>query len=268
MINIVFEDVETVPQVDAKQESDIPNVEIYQRKFAYEIGKIDDSVLIAQRLQGLHNMTPTVVHYRENAALYAEFCKIVSITIGVLKPTPSTGRKFFVKTFCGDDEKELLQAYIVAITESKDKVETLAGHNVKEFDAPMLMRRMLVHGLELPKLLQLWKYKPWDLPYLDTMEMWSGSQWKYKAGLHLLCTLFGIPSPKENTTGGDVYGLYYGDYPLPWERGDALKKLGLYNAGDVIASARLFARLAGFEGFRDDQIVYIESDKSNEQKQV
>ena len=53
-----------------------------------------------------------------------------------------------VKSFYGDDEKQLLTEFANMIS-SWDRFgnKQICGHNIKEFDVPYIARRMLVNGL-------------------------------------------------------------------------------------------------------------------------
>jgi uncharacterized protein YprB with RNaseH-like and TPR domain len=46
------------------------------------------------------------------------------------------------------------------------------GHNAKEFDIPFLARRM-INQIALPDKLNLFGKKPWEIPHLDTLELWK-----------------------------------------------------------------------------------------------
>jgi hypothetical protein len=45
-------------------------------------------------------------------------------------------------------------------------------HNAKEFDIPFLARRM-INQIALPDKLNLFGKKPWEIPHLDTLELWK-----------------------------------------------------------------------------------------------
>ena len=244
MEGLTFIDIETVPTVKDWRTESNQFVESFRRRFKLEIGS--DHVM-----GELQMMTDKV--WREKAGLYAEWGKVACVSLGRL-----SGSVFYVKTFCSKDEKEILEAFKFAM--HKGEINHLVGHNIKEFDGPFLFRRMLINGFSLPPLFAklLEHIKPWEMPFTDTMEIWAGGQWKHMAGLDLLCSLMGVPSSKSKISGEDVAGLYYGTYELPWEEEDAMKAIGEYCAGDVVANARLYAKLKGFKGIEDDQIQFID----------
>ena len=65
------------------------------------------------------------------------------------------------------DFKNLLQSHF---NKTKHK---LCGHNSKEFDIPFIARRMIIHNMPLPDKLNLFGKKPWEIPHLDTMDLWK-----------------------------------------------------------------------------------------------
>jgi 3'-5' exonuclease len=181
--------------------------------------------------------------YAKKAGLYAEFGKVVCIAIGKLALRKFEGEEkpesvLYVKTIVGDEKEMLIQ---LAESLEKSGSTRLCAHNGKDFDFPFLMRRYIIHGLPIPKLLAVIGKKPWETHLEDTMEMWSGSQWKYRVSLDLLANILGIPSPKTGITGSDVGELYYGEDPE--EGPDAMEQISQYCTEDVIALAKVYARI-------------------------
>jgi len=203
---------------------------------------------------------PVWEHYRENAGLYAEFGNVVCISIGGMH----TDGKFYIRSIGGRHEKQLLQNFAQKANDAK--ITKLIGHNLKEFDAPYLMRRCLAHGLQLPHILNTFHLKPWESPYMDTLEMWSGSAWKHRCGLDLLCAVLGVESPKQEMSGGDVGEIFWGmfngieDKPeeLPFEVEEAaIKKIGDYCGGDVLATAQIYCRMKGLPLIDTEKVVFL-----------
>jgi hypothetical protein len=193
-------------------------------------------------------------HYAKNAALYAEWGKIVCIGVGVV----SEG-KFKVKYLCSRYEKQLLEEFATIAS----KVTSLVGHNSIEFDFPFLFRRMVVHGIQVPKVLNAIGKKPWEMAMDDTLKMWSGTAWNHKVSLALICETLGIESPKGDMDGTKVGEVFWGMFDgvandeLPFEKEkEALDKIGKYCVGDVIATANVFQRLNNNAIFTPDKIIY------------
>lgn len=272
MQGIHFIDIETVPTEQDFPEG-TPTGDFFKKRFTHEATqvmneykanhdiRIDDHWIKEWELKAFQKV------WEKNAALTAEFCKIVSISVGMLhKGESSPQPMFYVKTFTGRDEKLLLQQFAVAIASATQ----LGGHNILEFDGPVLMRRYLANGLPVPPILDTMFKKTWDIPFVDTMKMYSGSAWNYKISLAQLANLLDIPSPKGKMTGAGVMGLYYSDGltadadEAQAEMEEGLRLIGEYNAGDVICSARVFAKMRGHKEIKDVDIFHIKPTPPNE----
>src|SRR5205085_9610077 len=83
------------------------------------------------------------------------------------------------------------------------------GHNIKEFDLPYISRRMVINGMQLPDCLKLQGKKPWEIPHVDTMELWSFGDRKNYTSLALLAEVLGIPTPKDDISGAEVGRVYW-----------------------------------------------------------
>jgi hypothetical protein len=184
--------------------------------------------------------------FHERAGIYAEFGRIIVIAIGkyVDNGNGTTGLK--TKYFAHDDEKALLLEF-KAMLEKVDLHTKLCAHNGKEFDFPFLSRRMLVNGIPLPSLLNLSGKKSWEIPHLDTMEMWKFGDYKHYTSLDLLLALFNIPSSKGLMDGSKVNEVYYHEKNL--------KKIAEYCVNDVVAIAQLFLKMKGLPLIDEKNIV-------------
>lgn len=135
-------------------------------------------------------------HYIANAALYAEFGRIVCVSLGFVHEESSIR----LKSFCSDNEQELLVAVAVTLLNAT----TLVAHNGIDFDYPFLCRRMIINKVNLPPVLQIQGLKPWEIKLEDTVQMWKFGQFGHKVSLALMCDLFGLPSPKADMDGSRV----------------------------------------------------------------
>lgn len=180
----------------------------------------------------------------ERAGIYAEFGKIVCISVGII-----VQGNLHIKSFYGDDEKELLKDFASSLDKfSKKHTAKLCAHNGKEFDFPYICRRMLINGIQLPNILQVQMKKPWEVPFLDTLELWRFGDYKNYTSLDLLCEVFNIPTPKENLDGSKVGNTY-------WEEKD-IQKIVLYCENDVVALVQLFLKMSGKTLLPKDNIIF------------
>jgi hypothetical protein len=171
------------------------------------------------------------------AGIYSEFGKVVCISTGVI--VRQAGEKHFkVKSYYGHDEKQLLADFGEMLDRFCSKpTKNLCAHNGKEFDLPYIARRMLINGLKLPKALNIAGKKPWEIKFIDTMELWKFGDYKHYTSLALLCEIFNIPTPKDDIDGSMVGHVY-------WEEDD-LERIAIYCEKDILATAQLFLRYKG-----------------------
>ena len=155
MKNILFLDVETVPQHESYHSMDNRWKKLWDRK-AKQIVKNEE--------------TPEELYPR--AGIYAEFGKIICISVGFIHD--ENDREFRVKSFYGEDEYMILDQFCELLQENYNpKLHFLCAHNGKEFDFPYLSRRILINGIKMPDILDLAGKKPWDVKHLDTMNLWK-----------------------------------------------------------------------------------------------
>lgn len=224
--NIMFIDIETVPAFPLFDDMPDNFQKHWDKKSGYFRSDEESASDVYQR-----------------AGIYAEFGKIVCISVGLLT---STG-KFRVKSFASDDEKQLLIDFSNMLN-SWDKTGTkqLCGHNIKEFDVPYISRRMLVNGIKLPVSINLAGKKPWEVHHIDTLDLWKFGDYKNFTSLALLADLFDIPTPKDDIDGSQVYEVYYVD--------NDLERISIYCEKDVLCVANLLLRFEGKPIVGFDQI--------------
>jgi len=180
------------------------------------------------------------------AGIYSEFGKIVCITVGYIVHDTLQLR---IKSFFSDDEKKLLLEFAELLNKYfYSNKHLLCAHNGKEFDFPYIARRMLIHGIELPKLLDIAGKKPWEIQHIDTLELWKFGDYKHYTSLDLLTAIFGIPSPKNDINGSEVNEVY-------WKQND-LKRIAEYCQNDVVAIVQLLHKYRGMNILSQEQIDY------------
>ena len=225
---VLFLDIETVPQYATYEELPERLKEFWDHK--------------ATKIKVNETDTPDMVY--ERAGIYSEFGKIICISVGFIH-----NDKLRIKSFAGDDEAQLLRDFATMLENNFNKTGTLlCAHNGKEFDFPYIARRMLIHSISLPFLLDIAGKKPWEVPYLDTMELWKFGDYKNYTSLALLTAIFDIPSPKDDINGSQV-GEYY------WVRNE-LPRIVIYCQKDVVAIAQLMLRYKGMPLIEDNNIIY------------
>lgn len=237
---IMFLDIETVPQTSDFSELPEDLAHLWEEKFN----------LIHKRMPEKYSEETTAAEgFNTSAGIYSEFGKIVCISVGFIFFQGET-MHFRTKSFCGDDEKEILTGFTELIHKfCITKEHTLCGHNIKEFDIPYICRRMLINGLKLPSILNISGKKPWDITFIDTLELWKFGDYKNYTALKLLTAVFGIPTPKDDIDGSQVAGVYYKEKNV--------NRIAQYCQKDVVATAQVFLRLNGLELIDNQNIQFI-----------
>ncbi len=231
--NILFIDLETIPQFSNYNELDERWKALWDKKAKY-LTKNQE--------------TPKELYNR--AGIYAEFGKIICISAGFLSRN-GNGWSFRVKSFYGHDEKILLTEFSDLLNNRySDTGKCLCAHNGKEFDFPYLGRRILINELSLPYILDLAGKKPWEVSHIDTMDLWKFGDFKSFTSLDLLAAVFNIPSPKDNMDGSQVFGVYYNET-------DGLERIKTYCEKDIATLARILLKFAGKGSFGDEDVVVL-----------
>lgn len=231
--NILFIDIETVAQCNRFENVPDRIKPLWERKIRYYIDKEECSLAVS---------------YRDKAAIYAEFGKVISIGLGYYSFEEEVPQ-FRVMSIDGDNEEELLLSFLEILAKFNQENLVICGHNIKEFDVPFLCRRLLLNGLKIPYVLDVSGRKPWEVGFIDTMNLWKFGDYKHYTSLDTLATIFDIPSSKSDIDGSLIHEVYY-------EEGN-LKRISEYCKKDVVVTAQVFLKLKTLPILSIDQIVYI-----------
>mgnify|MGYP006360401109 FL=1 len=229
--NILFLDIETVPEVHKFNELDETTQSLFADKTAYQ--RKDD-------------VSPEEFYQR--AGIWAEFGKIVCISVGyfVIK---NDIRQFRTTSFFGYEIKILQDFSNLLQNHFNSPQVVLCGHNIKEFDLPFIGRRMIIHGLEIPNKLNSIGKKPWEIPHLDTMELWKFGDYKHFTSLKLLTHILGIPSPKDDIDGSQVAEIYYVE--------NDIDRIIIYCEKDVLAVAQVLLKFKRLPLYTNVEVISV-----------
>ncbi len=245
--HILFFDIETVSEF-ATFEENSPEKQL--------LWKLKCRSLLRKSIEEISDEEAAAA-YEDKAGIFAEFGKVVCISVGLVN-----NHKLRIKSYSDHDEKKLITDFFELLNTRYNEPYSevygkpgpgksfLCGHNIKEFDAPYLCRRALVHQIRHPEILQLAGKKPWETKFLlDTLEMWKFGDVKNYTGLKVLTALFGIPSPKDDIDGSEVGGVY-------WKEDD-LARITTYCEKDVVATTQIFLKLTYNELIEDENISIV-----------
>ena len=229
--NILFLDIETVPEEENFNALDETKQELYSLKTQYQ--RKDD-------------FTPE--EFYERAGIWAEFGKIICISVGYFTFRNDI-RHFRVTSFFGEEIKILKDFSNLLANHFNQPQHILCGDNAKEFDFPFIARRMIINGMAIPPKLNLFGKKPWEVPHLDTMELWKFGDFKHYTSLKLLTNILGIPSPKDDIDGSQVGHVYHVEKDID--------RIIRYCEKDVIAVAQILLRFRREDLLVEDEIVFV-----------
>ncbi len=214
---ILFLDIETVPQYASFEELPEEECELWKNK--------------AKRLQ-TEDISQEELY--KKAGIFAEFGKIICISVAFVVKN-NDDLQVRVRSFSGDNEKQILEDFMTLVRKYFNSGKTyFCAHNGIEFDFPYLARRALINGIAIPRSLDARGRKPWESPYIDTLDLWRFGDYKNYTSLKLLTHIFQIPTPKDDIDGSKVCDVY-------WSEND-LQRIVTYCQKDVIAILQLFRR--------------------------
>lgn len=229
--HILFLDIETVPEVQEFEALDDTARVLWEAKSKYQ--RKDEF---------------TAEEFYHKAGIWAEFGKIICISVGFFSITGDV-REFRVTSFHGDEVKLLKEFKQLLDSHFNKPHHLLCAHNGKEFDFPYIARRMVIHGIEIPAKLNLFGKKPWEVPHIDTMELWKFGDYKHYTSLKLLTHILNIPSPKDDIDGSEVARVYY-------EEND-IDRIIVYCEKDTVAVAQVFLRFRNEAILIEDEIISV-----------
>lgn len=231
--DILFLDIETVPQEEYWSSLTTETQHLFEAKTKY------------QRKEEF-----TAEEFYERAGIWAEFGKIICISVGYFN-TINKKRQLRIRSFYGNDESKILTDFKNLLDAHFDHTSNvLCAHNGKEFDFPFIARRMIIHQIPLPKKLNLFGKKPWEVPHLDTLELWKFGDFKHYTSLKLLTHILGIPSPKDDIDGSEVAAVYYKEKDI--------QRIVKYCEKDTIAVAQLLLKFNNEAILNEQEIVNVD----------
>lgn len=229
--NILFLDIETVPEHEHYNLLDNETQQLYALKTQYQ--RKDDI---------------TAEEFYERAGIWAEFGKIICLSAGFFT-LKNDIRHFRVTSFFGEEEKILRDFSNLLNNHFSQPQHIMCGHNAKEFDFPFIARRMIINNVPIPQKLNLFGKKPWEVPHLDTMELWKFGDYKSFTSLKLLTKILGIPSPKGDIDGSQVGHVYHVEKDID--------RIVTYCEKDVVATAQVFLRFRREPLLVDDEVIHV-----------
>ncbi len=235
--NLIFIDIETVKEHEGFSGLDDVSADLWRKKssfFKVAEGSVEEDL------------------YEEKAGLYAEFAKVVCISVAFMVKNGEGKYDLRLKSFYGEEEsfilkdfKELLDKYY------KNSKYIFCGHNIKDFDLPFLMRRMLINQIRLPLKFNINNFKFYQPMAVDTFQIWKFGDHRNYTSLKLMQKALKIDFPEySEIDGNDIDQLYWKDKNM-----DSIIE---HCQNDVISVAQLMLRFKSFDLLEEYNVLISE----------
>jgi len=160
--------------------------------------------------------------FQKRTSLVPEFAKVVCVSVSFV----TDKNEIKAQTFSSDNEYDVLKETQKLLDRCGKLGFYLCGHNLKNFDIPMLSKRMVINGILPPSILPSYDTKPWEIKAIDTKELWQFGSYTSIGSLDLMCVSMDVPTSKDGEiTGEKVHDAYW--------NGNKLKQIAEYCEKDV-----------------------------------
>jgi len=235
LTNILFVDIETAAGSPSYKQMDKRLQHHWNRKAGF--------------LNNPQDLTSDELYF-DRAGIFAEFGQVLTIAVGYLTQVEDGTLGLRVKAFADKDESKVLNDFKHLLDTKFDGGSLkLCAHNGREFDFPYICRRMLIKGIPIPEVLDIGGMKPWEIPILDTMNLWKFGDRKNFTSLDLLATLFNIETSKGDIDGSDVTRVFHQE--------DGLDRIADYCKRDIVVTAQLFLKLKSLPPINKNHIIIL-----------
>ena len=108
---------------------------------------------------------------------------------------------------------------------------------------------MVILGIDLPEKLNLFGKKPWEVPHLDTLELWKFGDYKTFTSLSLMAHVLGIQSPKDDISGEQVRDVFYKEKDID--------RIVAYCEKDTVTVAQIILKLRNQDLLNPSEVLSV-----------
>ena len=141
--------------------------------------------------------------YLEKVSLFPEFGQIACLHYAIWKDGEIVG-----KTITGDNEDLILQQIYALFMKAGANGLVPTGWNIKNFDIPWVVRKLAMHGYQVPTSVSTYEKKPWEVNIIDLKEMWKSFS-SLDVTFEEAAYAMGLPSPKDDIDGSQVHSVFW-----------------------------------------------------------
>ena len=236
--NILFIDIETSRLVDDLTEG----TDLY-KSWEYKMARYAQEKGIDLK-----------AHFKKVAGLYAEYSRVICITIGVIDESSDSIK---LKTYRNENESILLTDFMedLSFMVKKRPRLMLCGFSIVNFDVPFLMKRCYANQVVPHAIIDVAGIKPWNVKMIDLKDLWKATGLT-SASLVSVCVALGLGYPKDEIDGSMVGDIFHSE----GEQG--VDRIVEYCEKDVVAIINVFRRLRFESVIKDVYLEFNAIDKS------
>ncbi len=135
------------------------------------------------------------------ASIHGDFGKIICISLGYV----NNDNEIRLKSLAGDKEEEILKEFNDIISGHRG---IFIHYNGLNFDIPFILQRMAHNGL-VPSNRRFSDLRRYSTnPHFDVMMQYYNWDMQKVLPLGILASLYGLPDPKEDLSGDQVFQAY------------------------------------------------------------
>jgi predicted PolB exonuclease-like 3'-5' exonuclease len=113
-----------------------------------------------------------------------------------------------IRSFYGDDERDIVESFNNLLKKIETKSYNLCGFRINYFDIPWVLHKLHKYEIEPANMIYLYDKKPWDMRMVDMSDDWKG-RFAWAFSFDELSYELGINSPKESMNGSQVHEYYW-----------------------------------------------------------
>jgi len=143
------------------------------------------------------------VGYSNKISLFPEFGRIACLSYGIWRDGEIT-----IRTIADEDEGTMMQLIANLFHKAGSSGLIPTGWNIKNFDIPWVVRKLVMQGKQVPNVISTHEKKPWEVNIIDLKEMWKSFS-NLDVTFEEAAYAMNVPSPKDDIDGSQVHGEYW-----------------------------------------------------------
>jgi hypothetical protein len=131
--------------------------------------------------------------YLKQAGIIPTYGKIICISFGYI----DNDGEDRISSFCGDDEKEIVEKFNNLLKRIEKKSFNLSGFRILYYDIVFILHKLHKYGIEPANIIITHNKKPWEMRITDISDDWKG-KFAWAFSFDEVTYELDITSPKDN----------------------------------------------------------------------